>query len=123
MLVLFVGDTPSRKNLDPEIPFVGTASYKVLLGWIGDLELCVSNVFLCNQDTTEFRPDFREANIYDWHLSYDRVIALGNNASKKLNSLNIPHFKLPHPSPKNRKLNDKTRIKQELEECREWLNT
>jgi len=32
------------------------------------------------------------------------------------------YFSLPHPSGRNRLLNDKKYIKLKLKECKEWLN-
>ena len=39
---------------------------------------------------------------------YEKIVAIGNFASTVLSRLNIMHFKLPHPSPRNRMFNDKT---------------
>ena len=50
------------------------------------------------------------------------VIALGNTASKALNKLKIKHFKLPHPSPRNRLLNNKKFITKQLKECRKYID-
>jgi len=41
-----------------------------------------------------------------------KIIALGNVVSRVLTKYKIPHYKIDHPSPRNRKLNDK---KYELE--------
>ena len=38
---------------------------------------------------------------------YDHVFALGDFVSSALAAINIPHYKLPHPSPLNRNLNNK----------------
>lgn len=54
---------------------------------------------------------------------YKRVIALGGFASRALARAGVDHYTLPHPSPLNRKLNDKEYEKQVIEECREWLRT
>jgi len=45
-MIIFVGDKPSAKNLDPEIPFVGTQSYKKLLEWIWEMDINISDVFI-----------------------------------------------------------------------------
>jgi uracil-DNA glycosylase len=49
------------------------------------------------------------------------VIALGVFASKCLEIINRSHFRLPHPSPRNRLMNDKEFIKNALTECKEFL--
>jgi len=38
---------------------------------------------------------------------HDKVVALGLVVSKHLDKLGIQHFRIPHPSPLNRRLNDK----------------
>lgn len=108
--VLFVGDEPSKDNHDPEIAFIGTKSYKVLLEWwkrLGQIGIAVEN---------SHNSKSLKAIRYYYGLDY-KVVALGNNASKRLSKMNIQHFKLPHPSPRNRKLNDKEYIDSELAKC------
>lgn len=39
---------------------------------------------------------------------YDKVIALGCFVSSALDSIGVKHYKAPHPSPLNRKFNDKS---------------
>lgn len=54
--------------------------------------------------------------------SYDKVIALGNFASEVLNTISVPHFKLPHPSPRNRLLNHKLFEVRVVNGCREYVH-
>lgn len=51
-----------------------------------------------------------------------KIIALGNFVSGVLTKLNIEHHKLPHPSPLNRKLNDKSYERECIEKCKVYLN-
>lgn len=51
-----------------------------------------------------------------------KIIALGNFVSGVLSKLNIEHHKLPHPSPLNRKLNDKSFEKECIDKCKAYLN-
>ena len=115
--IVFVGDKPSKKNLDPAIPFVGTKSYKTLLEWIWRLNVDISRVTLLNKHQVEW-PQFSKLTSRDPHYVF---IALGNEASKKLTSLNMEHFKLPHPSGLNRKINDKKYLDKVLKECKNYL--
>ena len=54
-------------------------------------------------------------------IEYDRIIALGNSASVALKMLKLEHYKLPHPSSKNRKLNNKDELQNELKECKVYI--
>jgi hypothetical protein len=51
-----------------------------------------------------------------------KVVALGNFAAEALMKAGIHHFKLPHPSPLNRLINDPVYINRVLSECREFLS-
>ena len=52
---------------------------------------------------------------------HDKVIALGSFASACLARINISHYKLPHPSPRNRLMNDRAFVKKALDECKEYV--
>ena len=52
---------------------------------------------------------------------HSKVLALGAFASNCLSVINKSHFRLPHPSPLNRQMNDKEFVKQTLAKCKEYL--
>lgn len=54
-------------------------------------------------------------------FKYDKVIALGNYVSNTLDKSGVNHFKLPHPSFRNRKLNDPNYEREVLKACRWYL--
>jgi hypothetical protein len=54
-------------------------------------------------------------------LCYNKVIALGGFSSAVLDRINITHFRLPHPSPRNRVLNDKVELIRILDECKRYI--
>lgn len=112
MRVVFIGDSPSKSNIDPDLAFVGTKSYKKLLEWIWHLDLSVNNIEMFNKD---FAPIIEDGK-------YDKIIALGVNASKELDKYGVKHFKLPHPSGLNRLLNDKKYVDKIIVDCKNWLN-
>lgn len=126
-MIVLVGDKPSKKNIDPKVPFVGTKSYDTLLNWISKLNIDVTDVALANMEHIKLENGLwpflkRDKYSFDIDLEYgDKVVALGQNASKYLTKLNIKHFKLPHPSLRNRKLNDKKYIINELKNCKSWI--
>lgn len=112
--VLFVGDEPSKKNYDPEIAFVGTRSYKIMQKWwrrLWPIGIAVEN--------SHNAKSIRKIKYYH-NLNY-KVVALGNKASDRLTKMGIEHFKLPHPSGRNRKLNDPKFIDSELEKCNNYI--
>jgi hypothetical protein len=53
---------------------------------------------------------------------YNKVIALGGFPSAVLDRINITHFRLPHPSPRNRVLNDKVELGRILDECKRYVH-
>lgn len=121
-MIIFVGDKPSAKNKDPNVPFVGTKSYKKLLEWIWEMDIDISKVHMMNAENWwKYTP---KCGLRPEH----KYIVLGKNAETKFKQIKTIHgdnhcyFKIDHPSGLNRKLNDKKYVKKMLKECREWLN-
>lgn len=113
-MIIFVGDKPSPKMKPGAKPFEGAACEARLMEWIK--KLGVNPYYLINSTETEC------LNMALLFVSCKApVVALGNNASKALHK--IPHFKLPHPSGKNRQINDKAFIEKKLEECKNYLKS
>jgi hypothetical protein len=52
---------------------------------------------------------------------YSKVLALGNFVSTALSKIGVKHYQMPHPSPLNRKLNDKSGINLMLKDCKDYL--
>jgi len=122
-MIIFVGDKPSAKNIDPDVPFVGTQSYKTLLGWIWKLDVNINDVTMTNiPDSHDELMAFAEHAVG----SNNKVVTLGENASTFVKEFRcypeLDCFKLPHPSPKNRVLNNKKYVKSQLLKCKEWLS-
>ena len=142
-MIIFVGDKPGRKNVSPDVPFVGTQSYKRLLEWIWRMDIDITDVKTAN--TTDFARRVGVNNL----LTSPKIIALGKSAKKHLDNLKLEYrmegglypipgrpykptqialrhipldvFELPHPSGLNRKLNDEEWLNQQLQECKKWL--
>jgi hypothetical protein len=57
-----------------------------------------------------------------WELSSaTKIVALGNTASDALEWIGRSHFRLPHPSPRNRVLNDQRHVNSLLKACMCYL--
>ncbi len=116
-MILFVGDKPSKRT-DPDVPFKGAACEKRLNEWIEYLGLSresyrSNSIYIINQT------DIPKSPLIITVCKWTGIIALGNNASKALKS--IPHFKLPHPSGRNRQINDSEFIAKKLAECKRYI--
>lgn len=117
-MIVFIGDSPSNSNLNPEVPFVGTQSYKKLLEWIYRLNISINDVMLVNQ--CDLGPD----DFFALDIPDNAIVALGKVAALELRRHKIVnYFELPHPSPRNRKLNDRVYESEELKKCKAWLKT
>lgn len=122
MKVLFVGQTPLKDGAEA---FSNTSSGKRLNAWIEYLgvdDAVLMNAFPGGGKVTLNAADKSAIMISILEDLPDRVIALGSYAHQVLNILNIDHFHLPHPSGRNRKLNDKTWVHAQLGMCRSWLS-
>jgi uracil-DNA glycosylase len=122
MHVLFVGDRPSSKNLDTKVAFVGTKSHAKLLSWIKALgpDVTYDTVNSTDEDL------LRYLEVTGILKSY--IVTLGNNADKAVKKLLLTHgiayeklYKMPHPSGRNRLLNDKAYETRCLEGLKEAL--
>ena len=129
MKVLFVGDKPSRLNTDPNMAFKGAACEKRLQGWIDQVTLkagleewrtepyCREKYEVINRVDKDATYIVVTYMLQDWP-----IIALGNNAAKFLASICMtPYYKLPHPSGRNRQINDRAFIMSRLRACQSYI--
>lgn len=112
MRVIFVGLNPARPGRTL------SQALRRLSSWADSLEIgffSFTNAYYGSLDSPDL-PFLR-----DCVVGYDRVIALGNVASVSLNKIGIDHFKMPHPSGRNRLLNDRNYELAMIERCREYI--
>lgn len=115
-MVLFVGDKPSKNNTNPKIAFKGTRSGKVLEMWAAALDLVPDAYITINR----VDPYFTDCAI-SFYKCQKAIIALGAEADKALTKFGIPHYTLPHPSGRNRVLNDKNELTRLLGGCKSYI--
>jgi uracil-DNA glycosylase len=117
MHIIFVGDKPSKRNLNQNIPFVGTRSYATLLSWIAKMDVSIQNIKIINSTD-----NLAEIDVKSYSVSGGAVIALGQNAEDYIKQIGITdYFRLPHPSGLNRQINDKTHLRNMLYECKKYI--
>lgn len=111
---------PSNK---PTLKGKPNATFRKLESWMSHCN--VQHFSFCNtfDDPSEAKyskVDFQR--LCTLTKGYDKIIALGGFVSGSLNKIDVPHFKLPHPSPRNRLLNDKAYERKIINECKDYLN-
>ena len=117
--ILVIGMNPSTK---PTLKGKPNATFRKLEEWMNK---CGVHYFsFCNTFDTPCEAKYDKVD--KWRLielstHCDKVIALGGFVSTTLNKLGIDHFKMPHPSPRNRLLNDKDYEKSMIKQCRKYL--
>lgn len=117
--VLIVGMNPSNK---PTLGNKQNASFRRLESWMDHLNIrhfSFINTFDYRATPTLSKVDYKKLSIVT--KEYNNIIALGGFVSSALERLDVKHFKMPHPSPLNRLLNDRSYEKQVLNECKEYL--
>lgn len=122
-LVYFVADAPTAENLSPNVPLVGTESYKRLLQWIGEMDVDITRVRMYNQIDGPFNAPMSRATLNKAvELQQIKVVALGQKAAAYLAKAGINEFfVLPHPSGRNRLLNDKKYVDYKLSACKHYI--
>jgi hypothetical protein len=116
-MILFIDDKPSPGMKLNAKPFEGARCEKRLLEWLATINIKPYYIF---NTTDEYCMNMALMFLF----CKCPIVALGNNASGYLKSykkLNILHFKLPHPSGRNRQINDKEFIVKRLAECKNWI--
>lgn len=118
MKVLVVGMNPSGRDLkDKKGPTL--SKLESWMDAVGVHHFSFVNAIDEPGEAKISKIDFKR--LFKLSKEYDKIIALGGFVSSALNTINVSHFKMPHPSPLNRLLNDKTFEKKTLSECKDYL--
>jgi hypothetical protein len=113
--VVFVGDEPSKTNAHKDVAFVGAKCFSTIVEWIKILK---PDYYVCLNSCTPSDLD----KIVGLKIQGFKVVALGKKAAERLNELNIIHVQLPHPSGRNRLLNDSAYIQRELKVVYDYIH-
>lgn len=118
MQIIVVGSNPGHKNMGH--------SMRNLYRWLDYLNVEVvsfTNVSLFKtfNNRVLHKNQYELDRLDDEVSSYNKIVALGNTASKALELINKDHFKLPHPSPRNRQLNNLQFINCKLDSCLKYI--
>lgn len=131
--ILFVGQHSKLYNCAPSQEHLGVVAYGELQRWIKFWDLKKEYTFKyinCMHTQPDERRHSKKPvrkdyfyllNYYEKWGPYVAVYALGYEASEALKKLEILHFKLPHPSPRNTKIANKKFLKKTLREAKVYL--
>jgi uracil-DNA glycosylase len=126
MKILFIGSNPSQVSAKT-VPFwFDTRSRSVLFQWMDQVEESEIIDWHFANVSNQVTPDNRslkmseikenletlKANIES--INPDKIITLGKTAEKALTLLNREFYPMPHPSGRNRKLNNKDYIEEKI---------
>lgn len=128
--VLIVAESPADKHTE-DFPLSGTRTEKTLLDWLNTLpELENNNVEFSVMNGVKHLSDKKSPTDGDYRKlwetlsSYSYVITLGNLAKLMLENSDTNGIKvlnLPHPSGRNRKLNDKKELAKMLKKLHTFI--
>lgn len=117
--VVFVGDKPSKLNINCNVPFVGAKCFKRVLDWI---KIIAPDFYVCYNVNQHWGLDKRALNdIIDLHEAGFKVVALGLKAHTALDERGVPHYELPHPSGLNVKLNNREYVDTCLNNAKSYV--
>lgn len=130
-MILFVASNPSKLNNDPNIAIIGSKSEQTFNSWaeylVPSKDYFVINV--SDKVTDDNRPlkkteyDLLKLSNYAINPTFTKIVALGNTAADALDQIGMEYYKLPHPSPRNRFLNNTVQVEAVLEDCKQWLDS
>ena len=120
--VLVIGHSPGatdirkRKNGSPSLNRLNT--------W---LDACDVDIYsfsnLCAHHKVSLKmADIDETFVKNICSQYNKIIGLGGSVSHFLKKMDIEHFPAPHPSPRNRKFNDKYFEPMIMKLLKEYVN-
>lgn len=119
--IIFVGMNPSKVAVSK----AKGSAYKRFHSWLDQLDLSfVSFTNLSFDPQWDFKFKTFDHTLLCTSLEgYDKIVVWGSMVSNYISRLGYKdHFVLPHPSPRNRKLNDHKYVHHTLNECKDFLN-
>lgn len=128
--IVLVGSNPSTASLDDSAFAPGTRSRKILNGWLQGIDATFNFINICNEKTYQNKPlsiaeikkALPELSASISRTQHDKLIALGVNASTALTLLQLPHYRAPHPSGRNRLLNNTDYVQSMIEQLRSFID-
>ena len=125
--VIVVGSNPSQSSPDCSNFHIKTRSRIILERWFDGLGCQISYTNVSHHKTENNRPlttkEIKNNLLRLEHelKNFDKIVALGDTASKALSYINLPHFKMWHPSGRCRHWNDKEKANKKINDLKEYV--
>ena len=119
--VLVVGHSPGKTPINKRKN--GSPTLNRLNCWLDacDVDLySFSNIYAHHKELLKIT-DIDETYVYKITKNYNKIITLGSFVSQYFTKRGIKHFAVPHPSPRNRKFNDKSYEPMVISQIKEYL--
>ena len=119
--VLVVGHSPGKTPINKRKN--GSPTLNRLNRWLDacDVDLySFSNIYAHHKELLKIT-DINETYVYKITKNYNKIITLGSFVSYYFTKRGIEHFPAPHPSPRNRKFNDKSYEPMVISQIKEYL--
>ena len=129
-IILFVGSNPSNASLTDIAFHAETKSSKILTSWSKNLDGIKMHINVLNKKTENNRPlkiseiggNLEQLKSQLNIISPNRIIALGKTAARALTLLGVDFFEMPHPSGRNRLLNDRAYVEEKIKALTEYCS-
>lgn len=120
--VLVIGHSPGKTPINKRKN--GSPTLNRLNRWLDACEVDIYSFTNLCAHHKEFlkNADIDRILIQKITKNYNKIITLGGFVSQYVTKIGVPHFAAPHPSPRNRKFNDKSYEPMVVNEIKEYLN-
>lgn len=119
--VLVIGHSPGKTPINKRKN--GSPTLNRLNRWLDacDVDLySFSNIYAHHKELLKIT-DIDETYVYKITKNYNKIITLGSFVSQYFTKMGIKHYAAPHPSPRNRKFNDKSYEPMVISQIKEYL--
>ena len=119
--VLVIGHSPGKTPINKRKN--GSPTLNRLNCWLDacDVDLySFSNIYAHHKELLKIT-DIDETYVYKITKNYNKIITLGSFVSQYFTKRGIKHLAAPHPSPRNRKFNDKSYEPMVISQIKEYL--
>ena len=120
--ILVVGHSPGKTPINKRKN--GSPTLNRLNRWLDACEVDIysfSNIYAHHKELLK-NTDIDRTYVQNITKNYNKIITLGGFVSQYFNKMDIKHYAAPHPSPRNRKFNDKTYEPGVIDELKEYIN-